>query len=71
MQQVNVISQIGKAVVVEIEGVGTVRQIEVAEKLFKHGVIDWKTRMESGKIALCGVLVQAAVNKFNLYPKQF
>lgn len=71
MQQVNVISKIGKSPMVEIEGVGTVRQIEVAEKLFQHGVIDWTTRIQSGKIALCGILVQAAVNKFNLYPKQF
>jgi hypothetical protein len=71
MQNVSVITVIGRPPVVEIEGVGTVRQIEVAEKLYTHGVIDWSTRMKSGKIALCSILVQAAVNKFNLYPKQF
>lgn len=71
MQNVTVISQIGKPPLVEIEGVGTVRQIEVAERLFKAGVIDWKTRMNSGKIALCETLLSVAINKFNLYPRQF
>lgn len=71
MQQVKIITGINQAPKVEIEGVGTVRQIEVAEKLFSAGIIDWKTRIKSGKIALCEVLVSAAINKFNLYPRQF
>lgn len=71
MQNFKVIAAPNQTVKVEIEGVGTVRQIDIADKLFYAGVIDWKSRIKSTTIALTNDIIDIAINKLNLYPKQF
>jgi DNA-binding protein YbaB len=71
MQNFKVITAPNQTVKVEIEGVGTVRQVEIADKLFSAGVIDWKSRMKSTTIALTNSIIDIAINKLNLYPKHF
>jgi hypothetical protein len=71
MQTVKIIASINDAPKVEIEGYGTTNQINVADKLYELGIIDWKTRMQSNRIALSEQLVSDAINTYNLYPRQF
>jgi hypothetical protein len=71
MQNFKVITAPNQNVKIQIEGVGTVAQIEVANKLYKAGVIDWKCRCKSSTISLTSNLIDLAINKLNLYPAQF
>lgn len=71
MQNFKVITAPNQTVKVEIEGVGTVHQIEIADKLYAAGVIDWKSRMKSTTIALTNNIIDIAINKFNFYPKHY
>lgn len=71
MQNFKVITAPKQNVNVEIEGVGTVRQIEIADKLFAAGIIDWKSRNKSTTIAFTNSIIDIAINKLNLYPKHF
>lgn len=69
-QNFKVITAINENVKVQIEGVGTVRQIEIADKLYAAGVINWKCRMASTRIALTNNLINTAINVLNFYPKE-
>ncbi len=71
MQNFKVINPIGSNVKIEIEGYGTVAQIELAQKLFNEGLINWKCRMESTRVRLSDDLINTAINKLNFYPKEF
>jgi hypothetical protein len=71
MQNFKVITNPNQNPKVEIEGVGTVRQIEIAEKLFSAGIIDWKCRNKSQRIALTDNIINIAINELNLFPRQF
>lgn len=71
MQSFKVINTINESVKVEIEGFGTIGQIQIAEQLYKQGLIDWRCRMESQRVRLSDELIDIAINKLNLYPREF
>jgi hypothetical protein len=71
MQNFKVITEINSNPKIEIEGVGTIMQITLADKLFKANIITWKVRCLSNTIRLTDDLIDIAINKLNLYPKQF
>ena len=71
MQNFKVIIAPNQNVKVQIEGVGTVSQIEIAHKLFTAGVIDWKCRVKSTTISLTNNLIDMAINQLGFYPKEF
>ncbi len=71
MQNFKVITAPNTNVKIEIEGVGTIMQIELADKLYDANVIDWKCRCKCTTIRLTDNLIDIAINKLNLYPRWF
>jgi|LakMenE18May11ns_1017448.scaffolds.fasta_scaffold8723097_2 hypothetical protein len=71
MQKFKTINKRNESVKIEIEGVGTVRQIELAEKLYFLGKISYKCKEKSQRIALTNAILNMAINELNLYPKEF
>jgi len=71
MQQFKVIVEINQPVLIEVEGVGRIHQIELAQQLFNRGIIDYKCKKVSGRIRLTDNLINIAINELNLYPRWF
>lgn len=70
-QSFKVVQVHNQPTLVEIERYGTVNQIEIQDRLYKHGVISWKARCASSAIRLSDQLLDKAINQLNLYPPQF
>lgn len=70
-QAFKVITRINQNVKVEIEGVGTVAQIEIAQKLYNASAISWKSVCSAATVRLSDTLINKAINELGMYPREF
>ena len=71
MQQIKNIIKIGSSVKIEIEGYGTITQIDLNQKLYQNGLITWERRNKSQGICFSESWLTEVISQYNLYPRQF